>query len=227
MIVQTAEGHKHLIAGSIADESLLAWSINEKIEYSLPFYCQSKRLTVIGIPIPRATISTLAIKRAEKCNHIYNLLKNHIKTGPVINADETQLQVLKEPGRSAREKSWMWVFLGGEAAKKSVVFQYETGRSGKVVCDFLNDYEGWLQTDDYEAYHTDLRKLCAEGNKSIRHVLCRAHVRRRFYNYWEISKSPDAKRILDLIHDLFEFGKTTCGVFDKGVFETMKEQGWP
>jgi transposase len=73
--VATAEGPKHLIAGSIADESLLAWSINEKFEYALPFYRQSKRLQSIGIPIPRATLSTLAIRCAEACAPLYELLK--------------------------------------------------------------------------------------------------------------------------------------------------------
>ena len=69
--VTTAEGPKHLIAGSMADESLLAWSINEKFEYALPFYRQSKRLTSMGISLPRATLSGLAIRSAEACEPLY------------------------------------------------------------------------------------------------------------------------------------------------------------
>lgn len=205
--VQTAVGYKHLIAGSIADESLLAWSINEKFEYALPFYRQSKRLSAIGADIPRATLSTLVIKCAGKCRPLYELLKEHIKNGPVINADETRIQVLNEPGRKAQDISWMWVFLGGETEKKSVVFQYETGRSHEIPYDFLTGYKGWLQTDDYEAYHTALKRLRKDGNDGVRHVLCWAHVRRRFYKYWEMSKSEDAKQILELIHALFELEK--------------------
>lgn len=34
----TAKGKKHLISGSIADSSLIAWSVSEKYEYSLPLY---------------------------------------------------------------------------------------------------------------------------------------------------------------------------------------------
>jgi transposase len=42
--VVRAEGKKHPVAGSIADESLLAWSVTEKFEFALPFYRQEKRL---------------------------------------------------------------------------------------------------------------------------------------------------------------------------------------
>ena len=214
--VQTAEGIKHLIAGSIADESLLAWIINEKFEYALPFYRQSKRLNAIGADISRSTLSTLAIKCADKCRPLYELLKDNIKNGSVINADETRVQVLKEKGRKAQDKSWMWVFLGGEIGKKSVLFQYEKGRSHNIPYDFLREYSGWLQTDDYEAYHTALKKLSRDGNSSIRHILCWAHARRYFYKYWEMSKSPDAKKILDLIKDLFELEKLRDQYSQKG-----------
>ncbi|MDC7124195.1 MAG: IS66 family transposase [Spirochaetales bacterium] len=225
--VQTAEGKKHLIGGSIADESLLAWSINEKFEYALPFYRQSKRLSAIGIDIPRATLSTLAIKCAEKCRPLYELLKENIKHGPVINADETRVQVLKEKGRKAQDKSWMWVFLGGEPDKKSVVFQYEKSRSHEIPYDFLQDYEGWLQTDDYEAYHTALKRLRKDGTSSILHVLCWAHARRKFYKYWEMSKSPDAKKILELIKKLFELEDLRADFSRKGFQKQRKNRAGP
>ncbi len=225
--VQTASGPKHLIGRSIADESLLAWSINEKFEYALPFYRQSKRLSAIGIDIPRATLSTLAIKCAEKCRPLYELLKDNIKNGPVINADETRVQVLKETGRKAQDKSWMWVFLGGKPDKKSVVFQYETSRSHEIPNDFLQSYTGWLQTDDYEAYHTALKKLRNGGNKSIRHVLCWAHARRYFYKYWEMSKSPEAKQILDLIKKLFELEELRADFSKKGFQKQRENKAGP
>jgi transposase len=225
--VQTAIGPKHLISGSIADESLLAWSINEKFEYALPFYRQSKRLSAIGIDIPRSTLSTLTIKCAEQCRPLYELLKDTIKTGSVINADETRVQVLKEKGRKAQDKSWMWVFLGGAAGKKAVVFQYETGRSHEIPYKFLKEYKGWLQTDDYEAYNTALKKLRDDGNKSIRHVLCWAHARRYFYKYWEMSKAPEAKQILELIKKLFELEDLRTSFSKKGFQKQRAHKAGP
>jgi transposase len=183
----------------------LAWSIQEKYEFALPFYRQAKRMEQIGLPISRATLCNLAIACAEACEPIYGLLKENILAGPVINADETRVQVLKEPGRSPQSQSWMWVFLGGEAGKESVLFQYETGRSHEVPFEFLSGYSGWLQTDDYEAYHTAVKRLRHEMKTggAINHVLCWAHVRRKFFQYFENSKSLEAKKFLYLIRDLF------------------------
>ena len=225
--VTTAEGPKHLISGSIADESLLAWSINEKFEYALPFYRQSKRLTSMGIPMPRATLSGQAIRTADACEPLYKLLKANILSGPVINADETRVQVLKEPGRKAKDQSWMWVFLGGQEKQKSVVFQYETGRNHTVAHEFLDGYTGWLQSDDFEAYHTAVRKLRAEGTGTIDHVLCWAHARRKFYSYWEMSKSEDARAILDGIRDLFRLEELRDSFSKKGFLKQRKNRAGP
>ncbi len=222
--VQTAEGPKHLIPGSIADESLIAWSISEKFEYSLPFYRQAIRLGQIGAPIPRATLSNITIKAAEACEPIYELLKENIRNGPLINADETRVQVLKEPGRRNQTDSWMWVFLGGEEKNKAVVFQYETGRSHEVPYQFLQNYKGMLQTDDYEAYHTALKNLKKYNNISILHFLCWAHSRRYFHRYWENSKDKDAKRILDLIKDLFKLEDLREHYSKKGFLKQRKNR---
>lgn len=223
--VQTAEGAKHLVAGSIADESLLAWSISEKFEFALPFYRQSKRLNQIGIPIPRATLSNLTIKSATACKPLYDLLKENIKSGSIINADETRVQVLKEPNRKAADKSWMWVFLRGDPDKKCVIFQYEQGRSHAIPLEFLENYSGWIQTDDFEAYHTARKKV--EGD--IKHVLCWAHARRNFFQYWESTKKKDveAKQILDLIKDLFELESLRDDYSLKGFQKQRKNRAEP
>lgn len=223
--IQTAEGIKHLISGSIADESLLAWSINEKFEFALPFYRQSKRLTQIGIPIPRATLSNLTIKTASACKPLYDLLKENIKSGTIINADETRVQVLKEPKRKASDKSWMWVFLRGDPDKKCVIFQYEKGRSHEIPLSFLENYSGWIQTDDFEAYHTARKKV--DGD--IKHVLCWAHARRKFFQYWESSKKKDeeAKKILDLMKNLFELESLRDKYSLKGFHKQRKNRAMP
>jgi transposase len=204
--VVTAVGTKHLIAGSIADESLLAWSITEKFEFALPFYRQAKRLAYLGIPLPRATLCNQAIKAAEACRPLYELLEEHILCGPVINADETRLQVLKEPGRKARDESWMWVFAGGPPGREAVLFRYDESRAHDVPYEFLKSYRGRLQTDDYGAYGTALRKIAekSEDKSAPQHVLCWAHARRMFVKAWDVAKSPEAKEAIDVIREIFD-----------------------
>ncbi len=225
--VVTAEGTKHLIPGSIADESFLAWSASEKFVFALPFYRQSIRLGHIGAPVPRATLSNQIITVGQKCRPLYELLKQNILSGTVINADETRLQVLKEPGRKNQSLSWMWVFTGGEKKNKSVVFQYETGRSHVIPYEFLKDYTGWLQTDDYEAYHTAIRKLRNERKANISHVLCWAHARRMFFKYYEQSNDTEAKKILDLMKVLFKLEDLRKDFSIKGFVKQRKTRAGP
>lgn len=203
--VITAEGTKHLLSGSIADESLLAWSITEKFEFSLPFYRQTKRLEYMGIPITRSTLCNHSQKAAEACRPLYDLLGEHIRLGPVINADETRLQVLKEPGRKATDQSWMWVFAGGPPGAEAVMFRYDESRAHDIPLEFLKDYRGWLQTDDYAAYGTALRRIqeTDTDHRAPKHILCWAHARRMFMNAWDVAKSPSAKEALDFIREIF------------------------
>ena len=231
--VMTAKGPVHLIPRSIADESLLAWSISEKFEYGLPFYRQAKRLDYLGIPLPRATLSTLAIRVAAACKPVYDQLKEHILSGPLIHADETHVQVLKEPGRKAQSQSWMWVYVGGpletQTQRPCVFFEYSPSRSHEVPYQFLKTYRGWLMTDDYEAYGTAVRKIHTErlGNETgtIDRVLCWAHARRKFRQAWEVTKSPEADAVLKMIKELFALEKLRPDYSLKGFGKQRKNRG--
>jgi len=223
--VVTAEGKKHLIPGSIADESLLAWSIQEKFEFSLPFYRQSKRLDYLGVPLPRSTLCNLSVQTAQACRPLYELLQKHIRSGPLINADETRVQVLKEPGRHAQDLSWMWVFAGGPPDKSAIVFRYDESRGSDVPARFLSGYTGWLQTDDYVAYHTAIKKLSGTGQKILpRHILCWAHARREFHKVWESSKSEHSKQALDFIRDLFALEDLRKEYSEKGFLKQRRNR---
>ena len=232
--VTTAKGPAHLIPRSIADESLLAWSLSEKFEYGMPFYRQAKRLAYLGIPIPRATLSTLAIRVAVACRPVYDQLKQHILSGPCILADETRVQVLKEPGRKAQSQSWMWVYVGGPLEKKGqrrcVLFVYSPSRSHEVPYAFLKDYQGWLMSDDYEAYGTAVRRIHTERLErgeagKIDRVLCWAHARRKFHQAWEVTKSPVADQVVRIIGELFSLEKLRTDYSLKGFGKQRKNRG--
>ena len=218
--VITASSPKHLLPGSIADESLLSWIITEKYEFALPLYRQEKRLSYIGIPIPRATLSNLIISTAEKCEYLYELLKENIRYGDIINTDETRVQVIKEPGK-AQDLSWMWVFTGGPPDKKCVIFQYDESRSSDIPYDFLKGYEGWLQTDDYGAYATAIKNL---KTTKIKHVLCWAHARRKFHDAWKTTKSEYAKEAIEYIRRIFELEDLRKDYSVKGFYKQRKNR---
>jgi transposase len=105
---------------------------------------------------------------------LMNLLQEQIRSGPLINIDETPVQVMNEPGRSNTSQSYMWVFRGGVPDKPVLIYQYHPTRSGQVPGDFLKGYQGYIQTDRYNGSDA---LSCRPG---VYLVGCWAHVRRKF-----------------------------------------------
>ena len=165
---------EQMIAKSIASPGLLAWSLTGKFVDGLPFYRIEKILERYGVEVSRQTLCSWAVKVAEVCRPVVALMEAEILHGFQINADETTLQVLQEPGREATTRSYMWLFRGGTEQRPVIRYQYHESRSGKVAQEFLKDYTGYVQTDSYLGY--DFLGQMA----GITHLGCWAHVRRKF-----------------------------------------------
>lgn len=119
----------------------------------------------------------------------------------------------------------MWVFSGGPPEKQAVLFQYEQSRAANVPKVFLKGYEGWLQTDDYGAYHTAIKNHSESGQENVlKHILCWAHARRYFSKAWEITKSEYAKKALDFIRDIFALEDLRKEYSKKGFLKQRKNK---
>ncbi len=70
------------------------------------------------------------------------LLRREIHGGPVVQIDETTLQVMQEPGRANTSQSYMWVYRGGQPEHPMVDYQYHPSRSGEVPLKALHEYRG-------------------------------------------------------------------------------------
>ena len=128
--------------------SLLAHILTAKFADALSFYRQEKQFARIGVELPRSTMCSWAMRVAQACEILLGFMQAQILQGLIINIDETTAQVLKEPKQS---KCYMWVFKGGAPGKPIIIilFQYHPTRSGDVTSDFLNGYQGIVQTDGY------------------------------------------------------------------------------
>ena len=161
-----------LLPKSNATSGLIAHIAISKFADSLPLYRQEKQFTRLKIDLPRATMCNWLVKTAELLYPLYERFRSQILSGPVINMDETPLQVLKEPGRSNKTKSYMWVFSGGPPDHRVLVYEYHPTRNRDVPKALAKGYKGYVQTDGYRAYD-DL-------GKGICYVGCWAHARRYF-----------------------------------------------
>lgn len=165
-------------------EGLLAQIITHKFADALPFYRQQKILARHGVDIPRSTLCNWTIMAYEKCGILLELLQKELLSGPLINVDETPVQVHNEPGRKNTSKSYMWVFCGGPPSAPVYLYSYDPSRESRVANDFLFDYSGFVQTDGYAGYNF------LDGLKRIVHVGCWAHARRKFMEAAKLVKKP-------------------------------------
>lgn len=187
-----------LIPKSISTPGLLAYIFVSKFEDALPFYRQEKMFNRIGIDLSRQTMSFWAIRVGDICAPLIRLMWEEIKSGPIVNIDETTVQVLREPNRLNTQKSYMWVFRGGSLDQPTLIYQYEPTRSGNVPLQALAGYKGYIQTDGYSGYEELSRQ------PGIISLGCLAHVRRKFIDLEKTSKeSPSARQALSFIRNLY------------------------
>lgn len=170
-IVKGKEGKLHMMYG-MASAGTVAWVMYQKYVNSLPLYRQEqdfKRL--FGIDISRGTIAKWIINNAEQSfAPMCDYFRRRLIAGMYAMADETPVQVLKEPGRRPQTKSYMWVFRTGEFDKEQIVlFHYSPTRAGDTAKEFLEGFTGYLMTDGYSGYNK--MKDCTRTS-------CWAHIRR-------------------------------------------------
>jgi len=187
--VKIAPLPEQLIPKSHATAGLLAHIGVSKFADGLPLYRQQKVFDRLGIELGRATMSKWMVQAAGQCSGLIDLLREQIRSGPLIGIDESPLQVLKEAGRKNTSKSYMWVYRGGPPDRPVLLYDYQKTRSGKTALAFLHDYKGYIQTDDFSGYdHLDRKP-------GIMHLGCWAHARRKFVKVATVRKKHRSKRV--------------------------------
>ena len=187
-IVKIAPVPKQIIEKSIASAGLLAHIITAKFVDALPFYRQEKQFARLGYEISRSNMTNWTIQLGQILENLAGLLKADILSGPLIQMDETTLQVLKETGRSPTTKSYMWVMRGGTPEKPLVYFHYSPTRSSNVARNLLGSYQGVVQTDGYTGYDY------LDHSPGIEHAGCWAHARRKFMEVLKAKGKYDRKK---------------------------------
>lgn len=85
---------------------------------------------------------------------IYDVLHGELLKEEVLHGDETTLQVLREPGRPAKCKSYMWLYrTSGCSEHPIVLYEYRETRRAEHAEKFLEGFSGWLHADGYQGYH--------------------------------------------------------------------------
>ena len=173
--VKISPAPPQIIPKGIASPGILAYVAVSKYADALPLYRQEKMFERLGIEISRSTMAGWMVMAAQGCAPVMDLLYRELRAGPLINVDETPVQVLNEPGRANTTKSYMWVFRGGVPEKPVLIYRYSPTRSGEVPREVLRGYRGYCQTDAFSGY--DGLEQAVEG---LELVGCFVHARRNF-----------------------------------------------
>jgi len=199
--IKTADLPAQPIPKSMASPGLLAHITVSKYQDALPLYRQETILQRIGVELPRATLANWMIQAGYLVQPVINLLRDRLLGYDILQMDETPVQVLKEPGKTAQSKSYIWLQRGGPPNQPVVLYDYDPGRGAGVPQRLLNDFSGYLQTDGYDGYNA---VVAVNG---LTHVGCMAHARRKFSEAVKAQgknkKRGKAHRGLTLIQKLY------------------------
>lgn len=202
-----------LIKGSAASASAVAYIIHGKYVMANPLYRQEADLKKLGMSLSRQTMSNWLIRVSQDyLRPLYDLLHESLVKREICHFDETSLEVIKEPSRTAQQESYMWLYRTGEADKKPIVlFDYQQSRSGDCPKAFMEGFSGFYHADGYAGYnkmHTE-----SDGKPAPRRIRsgCWSHARRPYDEALRGLKKEQAAAVtysekgLDYCNRLFEF----------------------
>ncbi|MDQ7008374.1 MAG: transposase [Acidobacteriota bacterium] len=138
---------------SMADVSLLAGLVIDKLVYHLPLYRQHQRMKPAGIRLARSTLTEAVHRTADLLQPICEAQRQSILQSSVIAMDETPIRAGRK-GRGRMKTGYFWPIYGD---RQEVIFPFMPTRAHGVVHKLLGSYAGVLLTDGYPAYEPPSR----------------------------------------------------------------------
>jgi transposase len=203
--LKLAPAPARIIPRGLLTEAAQAWVITGKYQFGMPLYRTAALLRRFGGDIASNTLAAGVVRIGQAVQPVINLLRDHLMESELIYGDETTVQVLKEPGRKAQTKSYMWAQMNGGTGPPVRLFAYAPGRGAEQAQAL---YAGirpgtTLMSDGYEVYNG----IAKAGG--LTHLGCWVHARRPFIKAEEALpkavRSPDqlATRFVRLIGKLY------------------------
>ena len=205
-VIVGAETPSPLLKHSLASPSTVAYVMYQKYGNSIPLYRQEANWKQLGVKLPRATLANWVIKCGiDYMEPVYEQLHQHLLERDIIHADETPCQVLREEGKTAQSKSYMWLYGSGNDGLPPIrLYDYQPSRGGYHAEEFLKGFSGYLICDGFSGYN----KL-----KGVIRCGCLAHMRR----YWKEALTGKSRKSSDKTPA--EIGLNYCNQ----LFELEKE----
>ena len=193
----SAPRKKDIIPRSFATAALLAYIAVSKFMDHIPLYRLERIFRRIGVELSRQTMANWLIVLAKPLRKLIVVMRSDLRKNTIMTADESSLQVIAEPDRSAQQKSWMWLFTTSDISRPILIYKYDQSRAGSVPRKMIGKiFKGHLMTDAFSAYDS-----CENGRVTL--IACWSHVRRKFKNAFDDAKSELSEKFLFVIQRLY------------------------
>lgn len=121
--IVTATMPKPVYPGSLASPSSIAYVMSQKYVDAQPLYRQEQQFARLGLTLSRQTLANWMMYGANQwLSLLADRMREHLLKQDILHADETTLQVLREPGKSAETQSYLWLYRTGRMGPPIVLF---------------------------------------------------------------------------------------------------------
>lgn len=158
---------------AMAAEGLLAQIVIDKYVDHLPLHRQMQRFERSGVKLPYSTLTDWVSATCTLIEPLYEALKNKVLATGYLMVDETPIKVLDKDKKGQTHRGYYWVYQS--SVEKLVFFDYQQGRGREGPNGILENFQGYLQTDGYNAYEI------FDKRSGITLLHCMAHARRMFH----------------------------------------------
>lgn len=182
------------------DGSFIAGLAQLRYMYSIPVERIVRLFNENGFELSAQTANGLLGKSACLFDGLYKALKDAVKSDPYLGCDETysNVRVQEENAKGKKiKKCYMWDAIAHNLGL--VYFFYDEGsRSEQVFKDFIEGYQGTIQSDGLSVYRKAGRG--EDGFDGILRLPCLQHIKRKFL---ELEGLHDADSIISLFRLLY------------------------
>ena len=169
--VAMAELEPRIVEKGLASDRVVIDTVIAKYSDHLPLYRQQTILErEAGVELSRATLDGWVMRVGELLQPVVEAMREDLLGASYLQADETTVAVQMHDRRGANHQAYLWQY--GSPGRETV-FEFQLGRGREGPARFLQNWEGILQTDGYQAYDNI-------GRPKVIHVGCWAHARRKF-----------------------------------------------
>lgn len=195
-----------VIDGGMAAPGLLTWVMVGKFMDHLPLYRLEQIAARAQVPLARSTLADWVGRTGVALQPLVDRLSDLLRERSVLHADETPVPQL-DPGNGKTKKAYLWAYRSSdlEPGPPILVFDYQPGRHGAHVRNYLEGWQGHLMVDDYAGY----KALFTHG---ITELGCLAHARRKFFDLYAANQSLVAAEALRRIGELYEVERQARGM---------------